>query len=77
MQPPLGGDPPERLGDLPASRGLRAARRRLFDHDNTGLLGWLGGGFGPVLAAYAALVAAGVLLAGWSHTRAKAAGRRN
>ncbi|MFI7091413.1 hypothetical protein [Streptomyces lydicus] len=55
----------------------QGAIRLLFDHDNTGLLGWLGGGFGPVLAAYAALVAAGVLLAGWSHTRAKAAGRRN
>ncbi|MFH8683327.1 hypothetical protein [Streptomyces lydicus] len=55
----------------------QGAIRLLFDHGNTGLLGWLGGGFGTTLAAHAALVAVGVLLSGWSHTRAKAAGRRN
>ncbi|MGG2459485.1 hypothetical protein ACO0M4_06615 [Streptomyces sp. RGM 3693] len=54
----------------------QSAVRLLIDHGNTGLLGWLGGGFPVVLAGYLAVVAAGVLLAGWSHTRAKALGRR-
>ncbi|MFB6441836.1 hypothetical protein ACFCVY_34525 [Streptomyces sp. NPDC056411] len=55
----------------------QGAVRLLFDHGDTGLLGWLGGGFGVTLAAQVLLVAVGVLLAGWSHTRAKALGRRN
>ncbi|MFD8996314.1 hypothetical protein ACX9I7_25565 [Streptomyces sp. L500] len=50
---------------------------RLVIHpDDRGLLGWLPGGFVPVLLAHAALVAAGVVLAGRSHAQAKAAGRR-
>ncbi|GAU67069.1 hypothetical protein SSP35_04_01500 [Streptomyces sp. NBRC 110611] len=55
----------------------QGAVRLLFDHDDTGVLGWLGGGFGVALGAHALLVAVGVLLTGWSHTRAKALGRRN
>ncbi|KOG39900.1 hypothetical protein [Streptomyces decoyicus] len=54
----------------------QGAIRLLIDHDSTGLLGWLGGGFALTLAAHGALVAVGVLLTGWSHTRAKALGRR-
>ncbi|MFC9239205.1 hypothetical protein ACFTZK_22565 [Streptomyces decoyicus] len=54
----------------------QGAIRLLVDHDSTGLLGRLGGGFALTLTLYAALVAVGVLLTGWSHTRAKALGRR-
>ncbi|MFF2811327.1 hypothetical protein ACFVT2_29960 [Streptomyces sp. NPDC058000] len=54
----------------------QGAVRMLIDHGNTGLLGWLGGGFPVLLTGYLAVVVAGVLLAGWSHTRAKALGRR-
>ncbi len=54
----------------------QGAIRLLVDHGDTGLLGWLGGGFGVALTAHLALVAVGVLLTGWSHDRAKALGRR-
>ncbi|MFE0170898.1 hypothetical protein ACFWZ2_01160 [Streptomyces sp. NPDC059002] len=54
----------------------QGAIRLLIDHDHTGLLGWLPGGFAVLLVAYVALTAVGVLLAGWSHTRAKELGRR-
>ncbi|MGW7018342.1 hypothetical protein OG754_09185 [Streptomyces decoyicus] len=54
----------------------QGAIRLLVDHDSTGLLGGLGGGFALTLSVYGALVAVGVLLTGWSHTRAKALGRR-
>ncbi|MEV5435934.1 hypothetical protein AB0K80_07845 [Streptomyces sp. NPDC052682] len=50
--------------------------RLLVDHGDRGLLAWLPGGFGLSLAAHAVLTATGVLLAGWSHTRSKALGRR-
>ncbi|MEV0324293.1 hypothetical protein ACIBKX_39925 [Streptomyces sp. NPDC050658] len=50
---------------------------RLFlDHDYDGMLGWLPGDFPVLMAAYVVALAAGVLLTGWSHTRAKALGRR-
>ncbi|MFI0711141.1 hypothetical protein ACH4SK_10880 [Streptomyces inhibens] len=55
---------------------VQGAIRLLFDHDNTGLFGWLGGDFTVTLAAHLALVAMGVVLTGWSHSRAKALGRR-
>ncbi|MEV8317071.1 hypothetical protein AB0Q95_23185 [Streptomyces sp. NPDC059900] len=51
--------------------------RLLIDHDYTGLLGWIPGGFGLLLIAYVVAVTAGLLLTGWSHTRAKALGRRD
>ncbi|MFG2094809.1 hypothetical protein [Streptomyces sp. NPDC048612] len=54
----------------------QGAIRLLIDHDDTGLLGGLDGGFGLALAVHLALVTVGVLLTGWSHTRAKALGRR-
>ncbi|GAA2612892.1 hypothetical protein ACWCO0_03635 [Streptomyces tubercidicus] len=54
----------------------QGAIRLLFDHTDTGFLGWLGGGFALTLAVHLALFAMGVLLTGWSHTRAKALGRR-
>ncbi|MFF1699494.1 hypothetical protein ACFVXC_38700 [Streptomyces sp. NPDC058257] len=49
----------------------------LIDHDCTGLLGWLPGGFDVVLVAYTAVLAVGVLLTGRSYTRAKALRRRD
>ncbi|WP_043266899.1 hypothetical protein [Streptomyces sp. CT34] len=51
--------------------------RLLVDHGDTGLLGGLGPGFPALLTVYAALTTVGVLLTGWSHSRAKAPGRRN
>ncbi|MGW7079171.1 hypothetical protein ACWGH2_38980 [Streptomyces sp. NPDC054871] len=51
--------------------------RLLLDHDYTGLLGWLPGGFAVLLVAYVVALAAGVLLTGWSHSHAKALGRRS
>ncbi|MEU8781914.1 hypothetical protein [Streptomyces sp. NPDC048637] len=55
----------------------QGAIRLLFDHTDTGFLGWLDGGFSLTLAVHLALVVVGVLLTGWSHTRAKALGRRS
>jgi len=55
----------------------QGAIRLVFDHADTGFLGWLDGGFTVTLAVHLALVAVGVLLTGWSHTRAKALGRRS
>ncbi|MGA4879561.1 hypothetical protein [Streptomyces lydicamycinicus] len=54
----------------------QGAIRLLFDHSDTGFLGRLDVGFALTLAVHLALVAVGVLLTGWSHTRAKALGRR-
>jgi hypothetical protein len=50
--------------------------RQLIDHDSTGLLGWLPVDFGGRVAVYAVVLVLGVLLTGWAHSRAKAAGRR-
>ncbi|MFD9635983.1 hypothetical protein [Streptomyces violascens] len=52
------------------------AIRLLIDHDNRGLLGWVPAGFWALLCAYAVVIAAGVILTSWSHTQAKALGRR-
>lgn len=51
--------------------------RLLIDHGHTGVLGWLPGSFAVLLAAYVAALAGGVLLTGWSHSRAMALGRRD
>lgn len=51
--------------------------RLLLDHGHTGLLGWLPGGFAVLLAAYVVALAGGVTLTAWSHSRAKALGRRD
>ncbi|MFD4478654.1 hypothetical protein ACFWPU_21445 [Streptomyces sp. NPDC058471] len=50
---------------------------RLIDHNYTGLLGWLSGGFAVLLVAYVVALAAGVTLTVWSPSRAKALGRRS
>ncbi|MFD7537388.1 hypothetical protein [Streptomyces sp. NPDC059819] len=55
----------------------QGAIRLLIDHDNHGLLGWIPVAFLPLLFGYAVLIAVGGLLTGWSHTRAKALGRRD
>ncbi|MFD5480834.1 hypothetical protein [Streptomyces hawaiiensis] len=49
---------------------------RLLIDDKRGLLGGLPGGFVPLSVTYAVLTAVGLVLAGWTHTRAKALGRR-
>ncbi|MET9758245.1 hypothetical protein ABZ016_04195 [Streptomyces sp. NPDC006372] len=54
----------------------QALVRLVVDDGERGLLGGLPGGFLPLLLAYAVLTAAGVLLTGWAHSRAKALGRR-
>lgn len=64
------------LGAVLTVFGGQGAIRILFDHANTGLLAFVPGGFAGRLAAYAVVAAAGVLLAGWAHGKAKAAGRR-
>ncbi|MEV2256934.1 hypothetical protein AB0I94_41420 [Streptomyces sp. NPDC050147] len=51
--------------------------RLLIDHGNTGLLGWLPGSFAVLLTAYVVALTGGVLLTGWSHSQAKALGRRD
>ncbi|MFE7606920.1 hypothetical protein ACWIG3_12095 [Streptomyces celluloflavus] len=64
------------IGAVLTVLGGQGAIRLLIDHDNTGLLGALPGGFAGRLTVYLAATAAGVLLAGWAHGRAKALGRR-
>ncbi|WP_438295042.1 hypothetical protein [Streptomyces sp. HUAS TT7] len=54
----------------------QGAIRILVDHDNSGFLGWVPGGFPAQLLAHLALVAIGVLVGGHAHARAKALGRR-
>ncbi|MGW0907195.1 hypothetical protein [Streptomyces sp. NPDC002853] len=51
--------------------------RLLLDHGHTGVLGWIPGSFAVLLAAYVLALAGGVLLTGWSHSQAKALGRRD
>jgi hypothetical protein len=56
--------------------GAQGAIRLLIDHEHTGLLAWLDAGFAGTLVCYVVVTAIGVVLAGWAHDRAKAAGRR-
>ncbi|GGV53426.1 hypothetical protein GCM10010277_50980 [Streptomyces longisporoflavus] len=65
------------LGALVLCFSAQGLIRLLIDHDDAGLLGWLPGGFALLLVAYVVVVAAGLLLTGWSHTQAKALGRRD
>lgn len=51
--------------------GGQGGIRLLVDHANSGLLGWVPGGFGVQLCCYAVIILVGVLLAGWGSTRAK------
>ncbi|MFD6170921.1 hypothetical protein [Streptomyces coeruleorubidus] len=54
----------------------QALVRLLVDNGDRGLLDGLPGGFLSTLVAYTVLTAAGVLLTGWAHSRARALGRR-
>ena len=56
--------------------GAQGAIRLLIDHGNVGLLGWLGARFAGTLVCYVVATAIGIVLAGWAHDRAKAAGDR-
>ena len=56
--------------------GGQAAIRLLVDHADTGLLGWLPGGFPVLLTSYVVVVAVGVAVTAWAHRKARALGRR-
>ncbi|MFJ1758847.1 hypothetical protein ACIOD2_00940 [Amycolatopsis sp. NPDC088138] len=64
------------LGMVLTVAGAQGAIRLLIDHGNVGLLGWLDAGFTGTLVCYLVATAIGVVLTGWAHDRAKAAGRR-
>ena len=64
------------LGMVLVAVGAQGAIRLLIDHEHTGLLGRLDAGFAGTLVCYVVVAAIGVMLAGWAHDRAKAAGRR-
>ncbi|MFG1647288.1 hypothetical protein ACGFMK_44010 [Amycolatopsis sp. NPDC049252] len=64
------------LGMVVTVAGAQGAIRLLIDHGNAGLLGRLGAGFAGTLVCYLVATAIGVVLTGWAHDRAKAAGRR-
>jgi hypothetical protein len=51
--------------------GGQGAIRLLVDHDNSGVLGWMPGGFAAWLTCYVMITLAGVLLASWGSARAK------
>lgn len=54
--------------------GGQGAIRLLVDHDNSGILGWVSGGFMVRMICYAAITVVGVSLAVWgSNTRTKKA----
>ncbi|MCO4695736.1 hypothetical protein LRR80_01787 [Streptomyces sp. RO-S4] len=57
--------------------GGQGAIRLLVDHDNTGLLAWLPGGFAAGVTVHFVAVAVGAVVAGWAHSRAKEVGRRS
>ncbi|MDT0615685.1 hypothetical protein [Streptomyces lancefieldiae] len=57
--------------------GGQGAIRQLVDHGNTGLLGWLPGGFTASIAVYLVAVTMGAVVAAWARGRAKAVGRRS
>ncbi|WP_328615747.1 hypothetical protein OHS18_02485 [Amycolatopsis sp. NBC_00355] len=64
------------VGMVLVAVGAQGAIRLLIDHGKLGLLGWLGAGFAGTLVCYVVVAAIGVVLTGWAHDRAKAAGRR-
>ncbi|MER5746549.1 hypothetical protein [Streptomyces sp. NPDC002225] len=64
------------LGAVLLVLGAQGAIRLLVDHDNTGLLGRLPGGFAACLTVYVLAAVVGAVVAGWAHGEAKAAGRR-
>ncbi|MET7950405.1 hypothetical protein [Micromonospora sp. NPDC005324] len=54
--------------------GAQGAIRLLVDHDNSGLLSWMPGGFGVRLSCYVVAAAAGIALAAWGARRSKQTG---
>ncbi|MET9549521.1 hypothetical protein ABZY36_30060 [Streptomyces sp. NPDC006627] len=66
----------EGLGVVLLVLGAQGAIRRLIDHDDAGLLGWLPGGFAVGITMYVLAIAIGAVVAGRAHGAAKAAGRR-
>lgn len=54
--------------------GGQGAIRLLADHDNSGLLSWLPGGFAAQLLVNVVLVCVGVPLAAWGSRKAKQVG---
>ena len=56
------------LGMILLVLGAQGGLRLLAEHDDAGILGWVPGGFAVRLGCYAAIVIAGVLLAGRSGT---------
>ncbi len=65
------------LGMVLLVAGAQGAIRLLIDHANLGLLRWLDAGFAGTLVCYLVVTAIGVVLTGWAHDRAKAAGDRD
>ncbi|MFE7105225.1 hypothetical protein ACFU98_25975 [Streptomyces sp. NPDC057575] len=55
--------------------GAQGAIRRLADHDNAGLLGWLPGGFAAGITVHVLAAVGGAVVAGRARAAAKAAGR--
>jgi hypothetical protein len=51
--------------------GVGGGIRLLSDHGNSGLMGWVPGGFSAQLIAYAVLAVAGLVLAGWGDRERK------
>ncbi|MFF0744332.1 hypothetical protein ACFYVL_28430 [Streptomyces sp. NPDC004111] len=64
------------LGMIVMVLGVQGTIRKLLDHEYSGLLSWVPGGFGPTLAAYVLAALVGGAAVAWAHGRAKAAGRR-
>ncbi|MBY8864018.1 hypothetical protein K7711_46675 [Nocardia sp. CA2R105] len=54
--------------------GAQGGIRLVVDHGNTGLLGWLPGGFAARLVCYVVIAAVGVALASWGKRRSDNAG---
>ncbi|WPO72909.1 hypothetical protein [Streptomyces sp. KN37] len=65
----------EGLGVVLLVLGAQGAIRRLIDHDDAGLLGWLPGGFAAGITLYVLALVIGAVVAGRAHGAAKAAGR--
>ncbi|MEV6134819.1 hypothetical protein AB0L63_01855 [Nocardia sp. NPDC051990] len=49
--------------------GAQGAIRILVDHSNSGLLGWMPGGFAVQLLCYVVLAGAGAALAHWGNSQ--------
>ncbi|WP_027502762.1 hypothetical protein [Rhodococcus sp. UNC363MFTsu5.1] len=64
------------VGLLVLVLGAQGAIRLLADHDNSGFLSWMPGGFPVRLLAYVVLVGVGALLAEWGSRKSKQAEAR-